>query len=175
MQQTTQASALAAYPGPDRRERERRAAASATEFARGQKFGRHEADAEIARLKLERDAAVEALSTFCVALRAGHDVAETMAAIRHADNGARAVLASIVGLCEGNRPITSTDVDQRVPVIAARAQEIDPVAVDLGLDRSEHNSKSATSAGPHPDAPVVDGERTAVRAALASIKQGGAA
>ena len=57
MEQTTGAGAHAAlastYPGPDRRERERRAAASATEFARGQKFGRHEADEEVQRLKAQ--------------------------------------------------------------------------------------------------------------------------
>lgn len=51
-----------------------------------------------------------------------------------------------------------SDVDQRVPVIAAGANEKAPDIVDLGRHSAEHDLKAAASAGPHV------GNRTAAKA-----------
>lgn len=63
----------------------------------------------------------------------------------------------------GERDIAglAPDVDQSVPVIAPRAQEETPVAVDLGLDRPKHDFKAAASACPHVGSPVEIGNPTA--------------
>ena len=110
------------FPGPDRRESERRAAASATEFARGQKFGRHEADELVARLTAERDALASAIR-------------------RKVDDAEQAVFEAWL-----ERVAPGGDVEQ------VQHQWV------LTVDFEEHNAEWAWA-----------------RAALASIKQGGAA
>lgn len=59
----------------------------------------------------------------------------------------------------------ASDVDQSVPVIAPRAQEETPIAVDLGLDRPKHDFKAAASAFPHVGSLVETGNPTPVTTA----------
>jgi hypothetical protein len=60
----------------------------------------------------------------------------------------RRLSASLDGLQQGHT-LGATNVDQRVPVPAADAQEITPVIIDLGVDSTEHHGQAAGSARPH--------------------------
>jgi hypothetical protein len=58
--------------------------------------------------------------------------------------------ASLVGLRQGHSLVTGpSDIDQRISVPAAGAQEVDASLVDLRRDGSEHDRKAAAPTGPH--------------------------
>ena len=78
---------------------------------------------------------------------------------------------SIGGLRKHDLTAVAGHVDERIAVAATGAKEVDPVAVDLGLNGLKHGAEIASPASPHSNTPIACGDGTpAAKVALLAAR-----